>query len=136
MALRCADPDRKAVGMAVLTGEHEDFGIGVGLVEHTIYGVFDQSLLGCRVGLTHHESNFPKSSGFKFSSHCSSSSELCLLRTDSFANTGAFDRSAKAMASLGRASTVYSESRYIRWILAKYVFSLRSVITTLITFAS
>src|SRR5688572_20208114 len=119
MALGRADPNGEAVGASVLTGEHQDFGIGVCLVQHAIDFIGDESLLGRGVRLTHYESSFPKSSGFKFSSHCSSSSELCLLSTVSFAKTGAFDLSAKAIASLGRASTVYSESSYIRWIFAK-----------------
>ena len=63
-------------------------------------------------------SYLPKSSGLRFSNQRSMSSLLFLRMTLSFTNTGAFDRKASAIASLGRASIEYSESSYERCTLA------------------
>src|SRR6185503_5000676 len=94
---------------------------------------------------------FSKSSGLMFCSHsrsCSGSSAFigspslatsilpALGNTSSSTKMGAATRSASAMASDGRESTVYSAPPSLRWSTAKNVFSLRSVTTTFTTWAS
>src|SRR5215471_15019539 len=89
---------------------------------------------------------FPRSSGFTSSSHFRSLSGSCsspsdrrdrlFSSTSSSTKMSAFDRRAKAIASLGRLSTFQVASPRERWIRAKNVLSRRSLMTTRSTFVS